>query len=101
MRKCSVYVDEETKDRLKALAEQEGRSIINMLRVMVNGYVDGQLNSLPGLDRTVLIHVGRDEGLDSLAEAMSFVIQDWVHMKAQAVGVSALQELGEEGSDEQ
>ena len=38
MRKCSVYVDEKTKDRLKALAKREGRNIINMLRVLVKGY---------------------------------------------------------------
>lgn len=34
----SIYIDCQTKDRLKTLAEQEGRSIINMLRLMIKDY---------------------------------------------------------------
>lgn len=38
MRKCSIYVDEEMRDCLRALAKREGRSIVNMLRVVLKGY---------------------------------------------------------------
>lgn len=97
----SIYVDEETRDRLKTLAERESRSIINMLRVVLDSYDDGQLGSLSWLDRAVLSHVNKDEELDSLVEAMSFVIRDWVRLKTASrknAGMAAV--LQERGSDE-
>ena len=73
----SMYLDFETNDRLEALAAQTGRTKIETMRRLL----DNNLSLLPGFETAILHQVAADQGLDSLIEATSLIIRDWVKMK--------------------
>lgn len=78
----TLYIDQETKSFLAAIAQREGRTQIEVLRRMVNGGM--YLGALPPFDQAVLHQVAKDEGLDSLLDATSHIISDWQRLKAAA-----------------
>lgn len=80
----TIYVDRETRHQIKQLADMEGRTTISLVRRLLESYADGT-NSLPPFDQAVLFQVGKDEGLDSGIEAVSFIIRDWVRLKKAAL----------------
>lgn len=73
----SFYADQMLKDKLDQIAEQQDRSVSNIIRRML----ENSLDNIPPLDRAILFQVGKDNGLDSLVEAVSFIIHDWQRLK--------------------
>jgi predicted DNA-binding protein len=77
----TLYVDQETKERIDAIAAREGRSKIETLRRMTEQY----LGNLGPLDLAMLHQIAKDEGLSSLIEAIGHVIHDWQRLKHAAL----------------
>jgi len=75
----TIGVDLETKAAIAAIAAREARTQIEVMRRMVNGFYLGDLSPF---DQAVLHQVAKDEGLDSLLDATSYVIRDWQRLKA-------------------
>lgn len=69
----SVYANQEFKTWLENLAEAQGRSVSKLARRMI----ENSLDNLTLFDRAVLSQVGKDEGLEDLLEAVSFIIREY------------------------
>ncbi len=74
----SFYADLALKNQLEQAAQIEDRSVSSIIRRML----ENSLDNLPPLDRAILFQLGKDNGLESLVKAASFVIRDWQRLKA-------------------
>ncbi len=74
----SFYADQVLKNQLEQVAQLQDRSVSYIIRRML----ENSLDNLPPFDQAVLHQVAKDEGLDSLLDATSYVIRDWQRLKA-------------------
>lgn len=75
--KTTIYIDPETRDRLKAQAEQNERTTVGQMRWLL----DNNVNALSPFERAYLYQVVEDQGLASLVEAISYVIHELVKIQ--------------------
>lgn len=70
--KASVYVRQELAERLRSIAEREGRAIVDVVARMADLY-----EPLTLVDHAVLGQLAREHNLEKPGHAISFVLQKY------------------------
>ena len=86
----AIYADRETRDRIRILAERQGRSQIEIIRRAL----DNNFDLLSPFEQAVIFQVAKDEGLDTPVEAVGDVIREWATLKASLPALSNDRQAG-------
>ena len=89
-KRMMIKLDRELALALRELARREQRDPREQAVLLIQQGLDGKriTGALPALEQAVLTQVAKDEGLDSIGEALGLVIREWATARMVKAGVT-------------
>ena len=89
-RRMMIKLTPDISQALSDLARREQRDPRAQAVLLIQQGLDGRriTGALPALEQAVLTQVAKDEGLDSIGEALGLVIREWATARMVKAGVT-------------